>query len=76
MQSGPCHAGLKGALPDDHPQKPRFAEDFAAALTFGYAADAGTTLLRLRCPGKGGIYLGGKAVYRLDNDLAGEVRST
>jgi hypothetical protein len=60
-------------FPEDHRLRARFAKDYAARLSFHFAAPAGATLLRLNCPAVGGIFVEGAAVYRSEDDAAGEV---
>ena len=71
--TGTRHAGLQGVLADEHPLKAALASNFAAKVVFEYQASAGATLLRLRCPSKGAIFIGSGAVFRTDGPAADEV---
>ena len=74
LEPGGQRAGLQGVLAKSHPMEPRFRRNFAARLDLELDLPKGTTYLRLKCPSKGGIFMGGRAVYRSEDAAADEVR--
>jgi hypothetical protein len=69
-----CGAGLQGVFADSHPLKARFRSNYAAKIDLEVDLPAGSTRLRLQCPGTGGIFVGSRAVYRSEDSNADEVR--
>ena len=65
---------MQGVLAKSHPMASHFRRNFAARLDLELSLPKGTTYLRLKCPDKGGIFMGSRAVFRTEDADADEVR--
>lgn len=61
---------------ESHPLKAQFRSNYAAKVDLELDLPAGSSRLRLQCPGTGGIFVGGRALYRTEAANADEVWST
>lgn len=61
-------------LAKSHPMEPHFRRNFAARVDLELDLPKGVTYLRLKCPSTGGIFMGGRAVYRTEDLASDEAR--